>query len=45
MTDRVPAILEVLDCSADRALKQLPGTTRPELQRSLPVRPAKRPFL
>ncbi|MGF6313537.1 CRP-like cAMP-binding protein [Bradyrhizobium sp. i1.8.4] len=45
MTDRVPAILEVLDCSADRALKQLPGTTRPELQRSLPVRPAKRPFV
>ncbi|MGY3371970.1 hypothetical protein ACVWZL_009095 [Bradyrhizobium sp. GM2.4] len=29
MTDRVPAVLEVLDCSQDRALKQLPGT-RPE---------------
>ncbi|MGL3104425.1 Crp/Fnr family transcriptional regulator [Bradyrhizobium sp. BR 1432] len=44
MTDRVPAVLEVPDCSEDRALKQLPGT-RPEPLRSLPVRPAKRPFV
>lgn len=44
MTDRVPAILQVLDCSQDKALKQLPGT-RPEPQHSLPVRPAKRPVV
>ncbi|MDA9489036.1 Crp/Fnr family transcriptional regulator [Bradyrhizobium sp. CCBAU 11361] len=44
MTDRVPAVLEVFDCSQDSALKQLPGT-RPEHQRSFPVRPAKRPIV
>ncbi|KRP85875.1 cAMP-binding protein [Bradyrhizobium yuanmingense] len=44
MTDRVPAVLEVLDCSQDRAVTQLPGA-RPEPVRSLPVRPAKRPFV
>ncbi|SCB55673.1 cAMP-binding domain of CRP or a regulatory subunit of cAMP-dependent protein kinases [Bradyrhizobium shewense] len=44
MTDRVPAVPEALDCSQDRALKQLPGT-RPEPLRSLPVRLAKRPFV
>lgn len=41
MTDRVPAVLQVLDCSQDRALRQLPGP-RPEPLRSLPVRRAKR---
>ncbi|MBB4263629.1 Crp/Fnr family transcriptional regulator [Bradyrhizobium sp. CIR3A] len=42
MTDRVPAVLEVHDCSQDRALKQLPRT---RAERSLPVRPAKRPLV
>lgn len=44
MTDRVPVVLKMLDCSQDRALKQLPGT-RPEPQRSLPAGPAKRPVV
>ncbi|NEU98200.1 Crp/Fnr family transcriptional regulator [Bradyrhizobium uaiense] len=44
MTDRAPAVLEVLECSEDRVLKQPPGT-RPEPQLSLPVRSAKRPFV
>jgi len=44
MTDRVPAVLKVLDCSQDRALEQLSGT-RPEHQRSLPADPAKRPVV
>ncbi|MGY4167797.1 Crp/Fnr family transcriptional regulator [Bradyrhizobium sp. USDA 4529] len=44
MTDRAPAVLEVLECSQDGALKQLPGT-QPEPQLSLPVRSAKRPFV
>lgn len=37
-------VLEMLHCSQDRARKQLP-VTRPEPARSLPVRPAKRPFV
>ncbi|QOZ36336.1 Crp/Fnr family transcriptional regulator [Bradyrhizobium sp. CCBAU 53421] len=44
MTDRVPAVLETLDCSAAAALKQLPGT-RPTLPLSPAKRPAKRPFV
>ncbi|PJG51463.1 Crp/Fnr family transcriptional regulator [Bradyrhizobium forestalis] len=44
MTDRVPAVPEVLDCSQDRAVPQLPGP-RPEPVRSLQMRPAKRPFV
>ncbi|MCA1510327.1 Crp/Fnr family transcriptional regulator [Bradyrhizobium sp. NBAIM01] len=44
MTDRVPAVLQVLDCSHDGALEQLSGT-RPEHQRSLPAGPAKRPVV
>ncbi|UWU83045.1 Crp/Fnr family transcriptional regulator [Bradyrhizobium yuanmingense] len=43
MTDRVPSF-EVIDCSQDRGLKLQPGTP-PEPPRSLPVRPAKRPFV
>ncbi|MGY2843693.1 CRP-like cAMP-binding protein [Bradyrhizobium sp. USDA 4509] len=44
MTDRVPAVLEALDCSAEGAANQLPGT-RPVLHPSVPMRPAKRSFV
>ncbi|VIO70607.1 hypothetical protein CI1B_32610 [Bradyrhizobium ivorense] len=44
MTDRAPAVFEVLECSQERALKQPPGT-RPQPQLSLPVHSAKRPFV
>ncbi|MCC8954325.1 Crp/Fnr family transcriptional regulator [Bradyrhizobium sp. Pear77] len=44
MTDRVPAVFEALDCSAEGAPKQLPGN-RPVLHRCVTARPTKRPFV
>ncbi|MHC1950663.1 Crp/Fnr family transcriptional regulator [Bradyrhizobium sp. UFLA06-06] len=43
MTDRVPAVSQEFDCSADAASKQLPGT-RAALHRSDTVSPTKRRF-
>ncbi|WP_342710023.1 Crp/Fnr family transcriptional regulator [Bradyrhizobium sp. B124] len=43
MIDRVPAVPEALDYSADTALKQRPGT-RPLLHRPPAPRPTKQPF-